>query len=101
MATKSNIRSMRFSDTMIEMIESQVGDTFTAKFEALVTRCMWELPAKEKELERIKREIEREGRRLRDLSTDIYNFRRVINNLNMKANQLENIVNESIRQLET
>lgn len=64
MASKSNIRSMRFSDTMIEMIESQVGDTFTAKFEALVTRCMWELPAKENELETIKKRIKEERSRL-------------------------------------
>lgn len=34
---KNNIRSMRFSDCMIEII--------TQKFEALATRCMWELPA--------------------------------------------------------
>lgn len=47
---KTNIRSMRFSDTMIEMIEAQAGDTFTAKFEALVTRCMWELPKKEAQI---------------------------------------------------
>ena len=51
MAKKNNIRSIRFSDEIIEMIESQAGETFTAKFEALVTRCMWELPKKEKELE--------------------------------------------------
>ena len=44
MAKKNNIRSIRFSDEMIEAIESQTGETFTAKFEALVTRCMWELP---------------------------------------------------------
>ena len=49
MAQKSNIRSMRFSDEIIQMIESQAGETFTAKFEALVTRCMWELPQKEQE----------------------------------------------------
>ena len=61
---KGNIRSMRFSDAMIEMIESQVGDSFTAKFEALVTRCMWELPQKEKELEYVKSCIRSERARL-------------------------------------
>ena len=60
MAKKNNIRSIRFSDEMIEMIESQAGESFTAKFEALVTRCMWELPAKEKELEFIKKQISQE-----------------------------------------
>lgn len=61
---KGNIRSMRFSDAMIEMIESQAGDSFTAKFEALVTRCMWELPQKEKELEYVKTCIRNEYARL-------------------------------------
>ena len=64
MAQKSNIRSMRFSDKMIEMIESQAGETFTAKFEALVTRCMWELPKKEEELKLIQERINAERQRL-------------------------------------
>lgn len=67
MATKGNIRSMRFSDQMIEMIDQQVGDTFTARFEALVTRCMWELPRKEKQLEQIRENINQELQRLHNL----------------------------------
>lgn len=64
MAKKGNIRSMRFSDEILEMIESQAGDTFTAKFEALVTRCMWELPNKQKQLAEIQKQIENEKKRL-------------------------------------
>lgn len=64
MAKKSNIRSIRFSDEMIEMIESQAGETFTAKFEALVTRCMWELPRKEQELKGIQERIDYERKQL-------------------------------------
>lgn len=67
MAKKSNIRSIRFSDEMIEMIESQTGETFTAKFEALVTRCMWELPKKEQELKSIQEQINSERKRLERL----------------------------------
>jgi len=65
MAKKNNIRSIRFSDEMMEMIESQAGDSFTAKFEALVTRCMWELPKKEQELKGIQEQIDRERKNLR------------------------------------
>lgn len=65
MAKKNNIRSIRFSDEMMEMIESQAGDSFTAKFEALVTRCMWELPKKEQELKFIQEQIDRERKNLR------------------------------------
>ena len=58
MASKNNSRSMRFSDDILEMIESQVGETFTAKFENLVTRCMWELPRKEQELKQLQEQID-------------------------------------------
>lgn len=64
MAKKRNIRSMRFSDEIIEMIEQQAGDTFTAKFEALITKCVWELPKKEQELQFIQDRIQAEKKRL-------------------------------------
>lgn len=67
MAKKNNIRSIRFSDEMEELIDRQVGNTFTQKFENLVTRCVWELPEKEKQLARIQAEIQRERQRLSDL----------------------------------
>ena len=78
MANKNNIRSMRFSDTMIEMIEAQAGDTFTAKFEALVTRCMWELPAKEKELEQLEWRIQAKQQEMAEASS---RYARMINQL--------------------
>ena len=53
MATKPNIRSIRFSDELAELIDRQAGNTFTEKFENLVTRCVWELPQKEAELKNI------------------------------------------------
>lgn len=59
MAQKNNIRSIRFSDELAELIDRQVGRTFTEKFENLVTRCVWELPGKEAELERLNKEIEK------------------------------------------
>ena len=67
MAQKSNIRSMRFSNEIIQMIESQAGETFTAKFEALVQRCMWELPRKEQELKNLQETINHERERLNNI----------------------------------
>ena len=58
MAGKNNIRSIRFSDELAELIDQQIGDTFTAKFENLITRCVWELPQKEKQLEEIQKRIQ-------------------------------------------
>ena len=37
---KNNIRSIRFSDKLAALIDQQVGDTFTQKFENLITRCV-------------------------------------------------------------
>ena len=64
MAQKNNIRSIRFSDEMADLIDRQIGDTFTQKFESLVTRCVWELPQKEEELRRIQQQINKERQRL-------------------------------------
>lgn len=67
MAQKNNIRSIRFSDEMAELIDRQIGDTFTQKFENLITRCVWELPQKEKQLADIQAQIKKEKDRLYDL----------------------------------
>jgi len=66
-AQKNSIRSIRFSDEMADLIDRQVGSTFTEKFENLVTRCVWELPAQEKQLEIVRSQIDRERQRLYDL----------------------------------
>ncbi len=64
MATKGNIRSMRFSDDIVKLIEEQPGDTFTAKFEMLIYKCVQELPEKQKQVMRIQDLIEIESKRL-------------------------------------
>ena len=71
MARKSNIRSMRFSDDIIEMIESQQGRNFSEKFENLVTRCMWELPEKEKQIAELDKEIKKRQAKLEKLSWNL------------------------------
>lgn len=67
MAQKKNIRSIRFSDELAELIDRQVGRTFTEKFENLVTRCVWELPRREEQLKDIQEQIRKERERLHDL----------------------------------
>lgn len=44
---KNNIRSVRFSDEMIEIINQQIGDNFTQKFERMVYNCYMLLPEKQ------------------------------------------------------
>lgn len=67
MAQKNNIRSIRFSDEMAELIDRQTGENFTQKFEALITRCVWELPQREEQLKKIQKDIRKEQERLFNL----------------------------------
>lgn len=68
MGTKNNIRSIRFSDELAELIERQQGDNFTQKFENLVTRCVWELPARERELGQLEERIREKREQLLRMS---------------------------------
>ena len=57
MGRKSTIRSIRFSDELLELVDRQAGRNFTEKLENLVTRCTWELPKKEEELLQVQEQI--------------------------------------------
>ena len=67
MTGKPNIRSIRFSDELAELIDRQAGNTFTEKFENLVTRCVWELPQREAELKEVQKQVRQEEKRLAEL----------------------------------
>ena len=77
MAQKNNIRSIRFSDDLAELIDRQAGRTFTEKFEGLITRCVWELPKKEQQLADIQRRIDQEQERLFNLQKATEELRRL------------------------
>ena len=81
MAQKNNIRSIRFSGELAELIDRQAGDTFTQKFEGLITQCVWELPEKEKRLADIQRRIDRERERLFNLQKATEELRRLEKNI--------------------
>lgn len=89
MAQKNNIRSIRFSDELAELIDRQVGRTFTEKFENLVTRCVWELPQKEAELARLDKEIEKRKQELKELWQSAREWRGTLQNINARLMSLE------------
>lgn len=95
MARKPNIRSIRFSDALAELIDRQVGNSFTEKFENLITRCVWELPQKEAELKQIQKDIQREQKRLSELRRRREQLDqitgRIQQSLNRQLNELENM----------
>ena len=59
MANKPFIRSVRFSQETYDAINNQIGDNFSEKLENMIVRCMFELPAKEKELANLQSQIEK------------------------------------------
>ena len=65
---KNNIRSVRFSDEMIEIINQQIGNNFTQKFERMVYNCYMLLPEKQRQREKLESDIRLRRRDLEDLS---------------------------------
>ena len=99
MANKNNIRSIRFSDEMTELIDQQIGGTFTAKLENLVTKCVWELPAKEKELERIREQIKAEEKKLVQIIRNRQQLERTSAEIQIQVQQSLNLINKGIGTL--
>lgn len=98
MATKNNIRSIRFSDELAELIDHQQGNTFTQKFENLITQCVWELPAKKEELEQIEQRIKEKREQLRKMTTQAGELRMTINSLAPKVRELEININQALEK---
>lgn len=96
MAVKNNIRSIRFSDELAELIDRQQGNTFTEKFENLITRCTWELPAKEQELAKLEKRIQEKQELLKEMTVQAGELRMTINNLLPKVRVLETSINQAV-----
>ena len=101
MAKKSNIRSIRFSDEIIEIIESQEGDTFTAKFESLIKTCYQEVPAKERELKNLQARIEYERNNYKYVEKEVSRLRNTIRGLNYTLDSITRQINQAIDQAES
>lgn len=101
MATKNNIRSIRFSGEMAELIDRQQGDTFTQKFENLITRCVWELPEKNRKLEQLENRIQEKRKQLQAMTAQAGDLRMTINSLIPKVQELENNINRALEKWNT
>ena len=95
MASKGLIRSIRISDKMAELIDQQTGSNFTEKWESLVTRCVWELPEKEKQLQQIQEKIDQERQRLRNLQKATSQLRELETNLATTRRYLQYVEREA------
>lgn len=98
MATKKNIRSIRFSDEIAELIDQQIGNTFTQKFENLVTKCVWELPEEEKKLARAKEMVQREREHYLILHKQCDNYRYMLREIGEKLIQVQEQIDELVKE---
>lgn len=99
MAQKGNIRSIRISDQMAELIDQQVGANFTEKWENLVTRCVWELPKAEQRLEKIQKQIQYERDRLHELHNLYYKLNFIFKGLEKDMGNLTVSIHKAINEL--
>ena len=91
MAGKTNIRSIRFSDELMEVIEAQVGETFTEKYEGLIRRCVFEEPEVRRRVEDLRKELQQMEKTLAERRKQAAELQRVIQILTNTKWQLDRV----------
>ena len=95
---KNNIRSIRFSDDLADLIDRQVGETFTQKFENLITTCVYVLPQKEAEIKQLDTMIENRRHHLRELGEKYSQMLYTLNRIEPQLRSLETAVTSELKQ---
>lgn len=88
---KGNIRSIRFSDELIEIIEQQQGDNFTQKFERLVYNCYMLAPQKVEQVKRLDQLIADKQKALHSLQDRYYTGCQFLNALESRLRDLNRL----------
>lgn len=109
---KENIRSIRMSDEIMEIVNQQQGRNFTEKFERLVYNCYMLTDQKSKEIKKLDEDIQIQREKLKymaEQTTKLKNEQnavsRALNNyhtaLNIAVESIENTaLNNAIEKLE-
>lgn len=90
--------TVRLEDQLISLIEQQAGETFTQKFENLVTRCVWELPEKQKQIKQYNEKIKREQKQLSKLSQQVFEYQQIVQQLDAKLGALVKLIDASMKE---
>lgn len=98
---KGNIRSMRLSDECLQLIESQPGESFTAKFEYLVHYCINKLPDTERHLNHLRELIRDEDLRLTRIRKKASELESCINGLQNNLQYVTRQSNQVISNLDS
>ena len=91
MAIKNNIRSIRFSDELMEIINDQVGDNFNQRFERLVYNCYMLLPEKERQTAELDKRITEKRESLNVLKDRYYKAAQFLGQLDVRLRELDRL----------
>lgn len=97
MAKKSNLKFVRLSDQVMNYVINFEGDGFNQKFENLVLFCMEQEESKKQRITLLDQQIARQYKKLYafpQLSSEIGDVRRALTNLEWKANDLSELMDE-------
>lgn len=90
--------TVRLNEDVIELVNQQAGDTFTQKFENLITRCVWELPQIEKQLKEYRQKVKREQAQLSKISQQVYEYRAIVQRLDGQLGTLAKLIDASTKE---
>ena len=96
----ARVTSIRIPDDIDELINQQIGDTYTQKFTNLVTRCVWELPTKEAELKKVEEQIQRKQQMYQQLFLQYNKLEGTIRDLTYRVNALTTAIDQKINAWE-
>ena len=97
MAKKTNMKSVRLSDQVMDYVINFEGEGFNQKFENLVLFCMEQEESKKQRIALLDQQIARQYKKLyalQQLSSKIGDVRRALTNLEWKANDLSELMDE-------
>lgn len=97
MAKKSNLKSVRLSDQVMDYVINFKGDGFNQKFENLVLFCMEQEETKKQRITLLDQQIAKQYKKLyalQQLSSEIGDVRRALTHLERQANDLSELMDE-------
>ena len=104
MAKKSNLKSVRLSDQVMDYVINFKGDGFNQKFENLVLFCMKQEEDKKRSIAWLDQQIEERYRKLnalKGLTSDISDLRRALTHLERQTVDFSSNIDKALKPLST
>lgn len=101
MAKKSNLKSVRLSDQIMDYVINFEGDGFNQKFENLVLFCMEQEEVKKQKLASLDQQITKQYKKLdtlREFSSEIRGVRVALIHLERQANDLSALMDKLLKE---